>query len=251
MSYILEALRKSNAEREQGAVPDLHAQPLTLAGGDEDTPAGQATLWLGLAAGVVIVLAAVLGWRFTARDTPPLLAAAPAAAPAPAAVPAAVPAPAPLAVQPAAPPPVVATSPAPAAAPVPAPAPEAPAASATAPASMATAAAPQEPAKKPAPRQRAKPQAPAAPAVAKKPAAVEPPARIASLAELPDDLRRQVPAMAIGGSVYSPQRDRRMLIVNGQILREGDAVAPELHLEQVGAKAAVFSIRGQRFEVPL
>ena len=42
-----------------------------------------------------------------------------------------------------------------------------------------------------------------------------------------------------------------MLIVNGQVFREGSPLAPELQLEQIGAKAAVFSIRGQRFEVPL
>lgn len=137
-------------------------------------------------------------------------------------------------------------------------------------AGSAVAEAPQQPARKPAPRVRPKPQtstpatvatakkpaapepaAPAAVAAAKKPAALEPAARVALLAELPDELRRQVPAMAIGGSVYSPQRASRMLIVNGQVLREGDPVAPELQLEQIGAKAAVFSIRGQRFEVPL
>ena len=36
MSYILEALRKSDAERERSAVPDLHSQPLELARGDAD-----------------------------------------------------------------------------------------------------------------------------------------------------------------------------------------------------------------------
>ena len=28
MSYILEALRRADAERERGAVPNIHAQPL-------------------------------------------------------------------------------------------------------------------------------------------------------------------------------------------------------------------------------
>ncbi len=108
-------------------------------------------------------------------------------------------------------------------------------------------------ARKPVPRARAKPQAttPAAATAARKPAAPQPAERVPLLAELPDDLRRQVPAMVIGGSVYSPQPASRMLIVNGQVYREGSPLAPELQLEQIGTKAAVFSVRGKRFEVPL
>jgi general secretion pathway protein B len=71
------------------------------------------------------------------------------------------------------------------------------------------------------------------------------------LAELAGDLRQQVPPMAIGGSVYSPQASARMVVINGQVFQEGSQLAPELKLEQIRPKSAVFSIRGQRFEVPL
>jgi general secretion pathway protein B len=74
---------------------------------------------------------------------------------------------------------------------------------------------------------------------------------VPSLAELPGDLRQQVPALAIGGSVYSPQASARMIVVNGQVFQEGNALTPELTLEQIRPKSAVFTIRGQRFEVPL
>ena len=60
-----------------------------------------------------------------------------------------------------------------------------------------------------------------------------------------------MPPLTIGGSVYSPQPASRMVVVNGQVFNEGGNVAPELHLESIGPKSAVFSIRGQRFEVPL
>jgi general secretion pathway protein B len=56
--------------------------------------------------------------------------------------------------------------------------------------------------------------------------------------------------MAIGGSVYSQQPVNRMVIINGQVFREGSAVTPDLLLEQIGPKSAVFSLRGQRFEMP-
>jgi general secretion pathway protein B len=41
------------------------------------------------------------------------------------------------------------------------------------------------------------------------------------------------------------------VVVNGQVFQEGSQLAPELKLEQIRPKSAVFSIRGQRFEVPL
>ena len=98
---------------------------------------------------------------------------------------------------------------------------------------------------KPPPRQRA--EADRAPAAG--PAAA--PAPVPTLAQLPEDLRRQVPAMSIGGSVYSALPADRMLVVNGQVVREGTALAPELRLETIGRQTAVFSIRGQRFQVKL
>jgi general secretion pathway protein B len=77
------------------------------------------------------------------------------------------------------------------------------------------------------------------------------PARVPTLTELPDELRRQVPTLAMGGSVYSPQPSARMVIVNGQVFQEGAMLSQDLQLEQIRPRSAVFSIRGQRFEVPL
>jgi general secretion pathway protein B len=85
------------------------------------------------------------------------------------------------------------------------------------------------------------------PAAAPAPA---PAARLPALGELPGELRQQVPPLAIGGSVYSPQASARMVVVNGQVFLEGGNLAPELKLEQVRPRSAVFSIRGQLFEVP-
>jgi general secretion pathway protein B len=76
------------------------------------------------------------------------------------------------------------------------------------------------------------------------------PVRVPALGELPGELRQQVPPLVIGGSVYSPQASARMVVVNGQVFQEGSNLGPELKLEQIRQKAAVFSIRGQLFEVP-
>jgi general secretion pathway protein B len=40
-----------------------------------------------------------------------------------------------------------------------------------------------------------------------------------------------------------------MLIVGGQILHEGDTIAPDLKLEQIRLKSAVFRFKAYRYEV--
>jgi general secretion pathway protein B len=241
MSYILEALRKADAERERGAVPDLHAQLLPLTAGSSSADAGgrPVVLWGGVALAVA-ALGVALWWFVGARpDVAPALAAASAPALTLPASAAALPPAAPAASAPA--PPTVAV----AAAPTAAPAPRKPA---------PPAAKPAKPAKAPVRASDEDTPLVAPPVVAK--ASKPPPAalqaeRVPPLAELPEDLRRLVPAMAMGGSVYSPDAKRRMVIVNGQVFVEGSKLTPELSLETVNPKSAVFSVRGQRFSMPL
>jgi general secretion pathway protein B len=93
------------------------------------------------------------------------------------------------------------------------------------------------------------------PAAAARPAPAAPPAvtvpRVASLAELPAELRSGLPALAFGGSIYSNTPANRLLIVNGQLMHEGESLGPGVVLEQIKPKAAVLNIRGQRYEVAL
>ncbi|UUX95600.1 general secretion pathway protein GspB [Aquabacterium sp. J223] len=84
--------------------------------------------------------------------------------------------------------------------------------------------------------------APAAPA-ASAPSAE----RLPSLAELPEALRRELPALSVGGAMYSEQPSQRMLVLNGQVLRERDTVAPGLVLEQIRLRSAVMNYKGQRW----
>ena len=263
MSYILEALRKADAERERGAVPDLHAQALPVRVSDAQvlSPRSSLGLWLGLGVGLAAVAGAA--WFFLGRDD--AVRIAPAAAPdvapvvAPVVTTAATP---PLAV------PALPASPAtPAAiAPLVTPVPplDLPATSVT---QTQSAVQPEAPAPAPVgkPQARAPASLPVRPAAAPKVVvptpkpAMSPPkaepaapsARVPALAELPAEFRQQVPALVVGGSVYSPQASARMVVINGQVFQEGSSLAPELKLEQIRHKTAVFSIQGQRFEVPL
>ncbi len=69
------------------------------------------------------------------------------------------------------------------------------------------------------------------------------------MAELPPDVRAGLPPLAISGAVYSPTPSARMVFINGQVLREGDAVVNGVVLERIGASASVLSVRGTKFEI--
>lgn len=136
MSYILDALRKADAQRERDPSRGIHAQPVPLGAPSSGTrPGSRAVLWGGIALGAVAL--GYAGWQLTREAPPPAVVAAPAVPAAPAAAPVPVPAPAAEVPAPATavmppPPPVVQApppAPAPAAANAPAPAP-APAANA-------------------------------------------------------------------------------------------------------------------------
>jgi len=223
MSYILDALRKADAQRERDPARGIHAQP---GAGPQPVPqsAGRqpAWVWVALAAAFLSLLAAA--WQLTRPAVP----AAPAVAAAPAPTP---PAPAPMpatAVLPEAPPPAVP--------PPPPPPPVAAAPAAQAPRATASAASAGTPAVA---------VAQARPASA--PAASD---RVLALADLPPDVARELPKLAISGGVYSSNPAQRMLIVNGQVFNEGAELAPGLVLEQIRDKTAVLRTRGYRYALP-
>ena len=61
--------------------------------------------------------------------------------------------------------------------------------------------------------------------------------------------RAALPPIQISGSAYSAHQAHRMLIANGQVVKEGQELAPGLTLEVIGPRSAVFNHRGTRFNV--
>lgn len=216
MSYILDALRKADAERERDPARGIHAQPIALPEPSENSVAAS-RVWLAcmaLVAGAALLAAALWWWGWSGRPGAP----APASATAPPSASVAKAAPA------VTPPP---SRPAPAAEVLPA-APPAPAVP------------PAREASKTAVTVTAYPPVPAATGGE----------RLSSLAELPADVQRELPKLVITGGVYSPTPAQRLLIVNGQVLGEGAEAAPGVLLEQIRPKTAVLNFRGYRYGVP-
>ncbi len=212
MSYILDALRRADAERERGEVPGLHTQQFGALPDDDEAPR-RPRLLIGTIVVLVLALAGVLAWNFLGGGEA-----------APKTVVAQTPMPVTLS-------PVLATaaSQAPIVAPAASPLPNS---------AVKETVATRAPGK-PQVRREAPAESSAAPASD----------RIYTQAELPEAIRRSLPKIAFGGASYSGDKASRMVILNGQVFHEGDTVAPGLVLKQVKQKGAVLAYKGYRYEL--
>jgi general secretion pathway protein B len=283
MSYILEALKKAQAERQLGNAPTIHAPAVHAA---PQAAAGRKPLAIGIAAGAVLLAGALFAWRQQSAAPGKIADAGPA-------------------VQQAAPAGVAAAQAPAASATQQAPRPAAPAAGDAAtirsssaeeaqtraeaqvalvqdPATAVDAHALRRPQAQPAPEKPASPKTaeptplhaavstPAAPDIAPPASPVAaradsqvaarhaatpaaPPAEdtLRSLNELPESIRSNVPRVAFGGYMYSPNPADRLVLVDQVLRREGEEVAPGLVLERLLPKAAVLNYHGYRYRVPL
>ncbi len=244
MSYILDALKRADAERERGAVPGLHSQ--TAAPSPATAPVsadGRRPLQAALALSGLLLLAAVLWWFNRAEAPPPTQA--------PAQLPALVPAAAPVAASPAPEPAPTATPVTPATAQASAPATPQPDASA-APTLVAPILRPEAPVLATAPetpnRTTTTVSSPL-PAPPKAQNAEASDAGVRRFADLSPEQRAQLPQLNVNGASYSANPAHRMLIVNGAVVQEGQEIAPGLTLERIGLRQAVIRQGSLRFSI--
>lgn len=217
MSYILDALKRAEAERNRGEVPNIHAPSVPVSDTEREGSRSRTLVWMGGALGLVLLSAAVWWWwadpvaapSDVVASTSSPVAAAPIAAPPP--TPSARPVEPPQLSQPGA---VVSAPP---------------------PSPLVFKPLPSDPVASPPPR----------PAMAR-PASEE---RVYQVKDLPNEIRAALPAVAVGGASYSENPSSRMLIINGQIYREGDKLGPELTLQQIQLRNAVLSFRGYRYAI--
>ena len=246
MSYILDALRKSDQQRQRGTAPTLLAVQEKAA-----APGQRALLAYGLLAAVLVGVGVVIGWlrpwqsEQTAPATPEFVAARPLQA-------------TPLKVTPLESTPLESTplkSTSGEALPPPSetvrkPQPE------SALQSTPAEATPSELAPRPKPKRpvRATVDDEGPP----REAALAPPVDLAGadgasgqavieMGNLPLQVRQTLPAMAISFHAYSDTPDGRLVGINNRTRREGDYIVPGLLLEQITPDGMIFGYQGYRF----
>ena len=230
MSYILDALRKSQQARQPGTAPRTGAvhnisQALPVSG-----------WWLAL--GVVLLLgilaAVLLFWRSTVANLPDLPAAPASSEPV---VTAPVSAPAPVALEK---PVAVPESPARKTAPVTDLAEQARLPAPTPPKKIAVARAE----KKPAMNRRSETIKTAA-----APAVLLVMDDTPLLQQMPQDFQSALPALAVTIHVYSHDESQRILFINNREYRKGSQIDGGIRVEDIVPDGAVLSFRGERFKL--
>lgn len=211
MSYILDALKKAEQERDLGRVPRLETM-------QDNAPRRSRALLLWLVAGVLLVNVAALVWWLRPsthsdvatpeRQAPLSAVQPPRIAPSASAAPPVTRMPSPVIVAP-----PVATTPV-----IPTP-PHVPVTT---------------------------PVAPAAP----EPDVAKPAATIVPLLrELPADIRTSVPPMSLDVHVYAPSATDRFVLINMKKYHEGDQLAEGPRIEEITEEGLVLSYQGQLFRI--
>ena len=234
MSYILEALRKSDQQRKLGAAPKFHNADFAAA----EPPVRPA--WLYAVAGLAFaVIAFVLGWLRPWQSEPKT---EPAAAQARAPDRAVAPVPESRASEPApsagAPPAVPRTA-------------VAPTVSRQSPVDANTLA--EARSSKPVSRdnrrsvnkQKESASEPPSGEAPKAPAQAE---KVQSYSELPAAVRQELPPISVSVHAYSRTPKDRLVGINDKLLHEGDTVANNLVLERITPEGMVFNYKGTRFQ---
>jgi general secretion pathway protein B len=79
------------------------------------------------------------------------------------------------------------------------------------------------------------------------PAGVVMDSKVLAISELPAAIQQEIPAMNISVHAYSPHPANRMVGINNQLLREGGNLPPGLTLNEITPDGMVFSYKGYRF----
>ena len=221
MSLILEALRKSEAERRRGEMPDLRAE-LPPPAAAKRTGLRNALPWIAVVVALAIALPFAL--KLVSRDTTSV-APTPAATtttPAPAESESVRLQPRAAVAQPAPTPRIVEREP-----PKPQPAPQA-----------ATPIPPPEPA--PQPVAAIPPSPPPAPATDTE----------TTVNALPADLRKALPPLQLSMHMWDPDPAKRFVILDGERYSEGDSIGP-MQIRRIDAKGVLFDWQGRAVRLPL
>ncbi len=78
----------------------------------------------------------------------------------------------------------------------------------------------------------------------------EDPGTILFLRQMPEDFQRRVPGLAVNIHLYSANESENVVYINDRQYRRGEEVTPGVRLEQIVPEGVVLSYEGKRFKVP-
>lgn len=214
MSYILDALRKSDLQRQRGAAPTLLTTHVTA-----EAPGQPPILLYGVLAAALVGAGVVIGWLQPWQSQQPV----------------SVQAPGPITLETVRkperdPPPRK---------PVPPAQPAQASATANSTALPAAAYAPTGALEKPHAPVPEKSGSRAADGAQEQP--------VTNFSDLPPAIQQSIPRMSIAVHAYSPKLQDRVVMINGRMMREGQDLTPGLRLEQITPDGMIFSFGGYRF----
>jgi general secretion pathway protein B len=210
MSYILEALKKSDQQRQRGAAPTLQAAQITVA-----APKRPLFIYYGLLAAVLLGAGIMIGWLRPWQPEQPPFETEPIAAKSPISI-----------SQQAAPAPL------------------------TAPPEMLGAMKPNNPAlvNSGTPSAAAPIPDKSMPEKSASIAGVAQEQKAIPFDELPLQIQQEIPAMTVQLHSYSGNPSERLVYINSIRLREGESLMLGLRLEQITPDGMIFSYKGYRFK---
>lgn len=72
---------------------------------------------------------------------------------------------------------------------------------------------------------------------------------VPSIHGMPVNVQKNLPAILISAHIYSEDQETRMAIINDKTLREGQSVAPGLVLEEITRNGVILNFQGHRFHL--
>lgn len=72
---------------------------------------------------------------------------------------------------------------------------------------------------------------------------------VIELHDLSPALQAQIPELSFAGHTYAQNPDQRMIIINGKILREGKVIGPDMRLKEITWEGVIIEFRDTVFQV--
>ena len=72
---------------------------------------------------------------------------------------------------------------------------------------------------------------------------------VGPIQDLPTNIQRELPQVSVNGYIYAKNPLDRSVLINKRLLHEGDTIAPDLVLEKMTPKGAILNFKGYRYRI--